>query len=98
MDMSRSMAGNVIHSDQGAKDFGFQSAIVIGGMVYGWSVPAVLDVLGDEWLSNGWVSLTFRRPTYVGDELIARVVERNDGICDLTIQKNESETCGSMAV
>ena len=92
MDTGRPMAGNVIHSEQ-ARDYGFQSALVIGGYVYGWTVPAILDALGPEWLWDGWVSLHFRRPTYVGDEMTARVTERENGVCELTMQKQSGETC-----
>ncbi len=92
MHSDRPMAGNIIHTEEGARDFGFQSAIVVGGCVYGWTVPAILDVLGEEWLSNGWSSLRFRRPTYVGDEMTAKVTQRDDGVCELTMQKQGGET------
>jgi hypothetical protein len=93
MDTSRPMGGNMIHSDQGAKDYGFRSALVVGGYVYGWTAPVILEVLGREWLSHGWASINFRRPTYVGDEMTARISRREDGVCELTMQNQKGESC-----
>jgi acyl dehydratase len=92
MESRSPMGANTIHSDEGAQAHGFQSALVVGGNVYGWTVPAILQALGERWLSDGWVSLNFRRPTYVGDEMTARVVERDDGVCEVTMQKQGDET------
>ncbi len=84
--------GNVIHANQGAREYGYKAALVGGVTVYGWTVPAVLQALGAEWLDNGWVDVSFRRPTYPGDEMTARVTERDGGF-DLTMTNQDGETC-----
>ncbi len=65
----RSAIGNEIHSTEGAKDYGYQAALVGGATVFGWATPAVLEALGEGWLSRGWVEAAFRRPTYPGEDL-----------------------------
>ncbi|MEZ4502997.1 MAG: hypothetical protein R3C39_10260 [Dehalococcoidia bacterium] len=60
---------NVIHSTDGAKEYGYRAALVGGATVFGWATPAILEVLGPAWLDFGWTELAFRRPTYPGDEL-----------------------------
>jgi acyl dehydratase len=84
--------GNVIHANQGAREYGYKAALVGGVTVYGWTVPAVLQALGPEWLDDGWVDVSFRRPTYPGDEMTARVTERDGGF-DLTMTNQDGETC-----
>ena len=39
------------------------SALVTGVDVWRWSVPLVLDVLGDEWLDIVWSELSLKKPT-----------------------------------
>ncbi|HXH23455.1 MAG TPA: hypothetical protein VNN10_15660, partial [Dehalococcoidia bacterium] len=60
---------NVIHANQGARQYGYRAALVGGVTVYGWTVPAILQALGPRWLSDGWIDVSFRRPTYPGDEM-----------------------------
>ena len=60
---------NPIHSTAGAATYGFKGALVGGATVFGWATPLILDALGTEWLENGWASISFRRPTYPGEDL-----------------------------
>jgi len=76
---------NIVHSNEGARRFGFKAAIIAGTTVYGWAVPATLQILGPAWLENGWHDVRFRRPVYPGDQITTRVVESDDGAFDLTI-------------
>jgi acyl dehydratase len=85
--------GNVIHANQGAREYGYRAALVGGVIVYGWTVPAILQALGPQWLSDGWVDVSFRRPTYPGDEMTARVSERDDGLFELAMTNQDGETC-----
>ncbi len=85
--------GNVIHANQGARDYGYKAALVGGVIVYGWTAPAILQALGPAWLEVGWADVSFRRPTYPGDEMTARVTERDDGACDLAMTNQDGETC-----
>jgi len=64
---------NVIHTAGGARDYGYEGALVAGVLLFGWCVPAVVEVLGPEWLTSGWVQVSFRRPVYSGTELDLRV-------------------------
>ena len=66
---------NVIHTAGGARDYGYQGALVAGVLLFGWCVPAVMEVLGPEWVTAGWAEVGFRRPVYTGTELDL-VVER----------------------
>jgi hypothetical protein len=93
MDTSRPMGGNTIHDDAGAQGFGFQSALVVGGYVYAWAVPAILNVLGNHWLSRGWVGIQFRRPVYVGDELTALATREPGATAAITVQNQRQEAC-----
>lgn len=60
---------NEIHSTDGAKDYGYQAALVGGATVFGWATPAILEALGEGWVERGWAEAAFRRPTYPGEEL-----------------------------
>jgi len=68
---------NPIHSTEVAAQYGFRGALVGGVTVYGWFTPAILEVLGEAWLSAGWADVSFRRPVFPGDQLTARV--KRDG-------------------
>lgn len=58
-----------IHTDKVAKSLGYRGALVYGTTVYGWSVPLIVEALGDDWMSDGWADLGIRRPIYTGDRL-----------------------------
>src|SRR5262245_58482145 len=92
METGQPMGGNVIHSDEGAREHGYRAALVIGGYVYAWTVPAILDVLGEEWLDGGWASVVLRRPTYTGDALTARATLREDGTAEVVMQGEGGDT------
>ena len=84
---------NIVHSNAGARQFGFRAALVVGTTVYGWAVPAILRALGTEWLENGWSAIGFRKPVHPGDDLTTRVSEREDGACDLVVSNQDGENC-----
>jgi acyl dehydratase len=65
--------GNVIHSTDGAKEYGYTAALVGGVTVYGWATPSIVEALGAGWLEHGWAEIAFRHPTYPGDVLTVRV-------------------------
>ena len=64
---------NVIHTADGARDYGYQGALVAGVLLFGWCVPALMEVVGPGWLTAGWVEVGFRRPVYSGADLALRV-------------------------
>lgn len=65
-------AANPIHDDQ-ATGYGYAGGIVAGIHTYGWMVPAILDSVGDDWLTHGWADIRFPRPVYVGDQLVTQI-------------------------
>jgi len=69
---------NAIHSTEGAKEYGYQGALVGGVTVFGWATPLILEQIGREWLDEGWAELGFRRPTYPGEELTIAVAREQD--------------------
>ncbi|MFN8616883.1 MAG: GNAT family N-acetyltransferase [Dehalococcoidia bacterium] len=64
---------NPIHSTEVAAQYGFRGALVGGVTVYGWFTPPLIEVLGERWLRDGWADVRFRRPTFPGDLMTARV-------------------------
>ncbi|MCK9486906.1 MAG: hypothetical protein M0R73_09475 [Dehalococcoidia bacterium] len=69
----RNAISNEIHSTDGAKDYGYQAALVGGATVFGWATPAILQALGEGWTARGWAEVAFRRPTYPGEDLVITV-------------------------
>jgi hypothetical protein len=84
---------NAIHSADGAKEYGFQAALVGGVTVYGWCIPTILKAAGESWLDTGWIDVHFRRPTYPGDELTVTANPSGDDLWTLTANKAGDETC-----
>ena len=64
---------NIIHSTAGAARFGYSGPLVGGVTVYAWTVSAIVEALGEDWLHEGWVEFQLRRPVYPGDEMTTRV-------------------------
>ncbi|MEX0783995.1 MAG: hypothetical protein WD557_15250 [Dehalococcoidia bacterium] len=83
---------NPIHSTAVAAEYGYRAALVGGVTVYGWTVPAILEALGDEWLEHGWADVSFRRPVYPGDEMTATVERAGEG-WQLTMANQDGEAC-----
>ena len=83
---------NPIHSTAVAAEYGFRAALVGGVTVYGWTVPAILEALGEEWLEHGWADVSFRRPVYPGDQMTATVEQSGDG-WRLSMLKEDGECC-----
>ena len=83
---------NAIHSADGAREYGFQAALVGGVTVYGWCIPTIFDAVGEDWLDDGWVDVHFRRPTYPGDEMIVQALPGDGGAWSLTANKVGGET------
>ena len=86
---------NPIHANSVAREQGFKAALIPGPTLFGWTVPAVRDALGDRWLHDGWADIRYRRPVYPGDALIVRVAPpadssksdagNADGACELRV-------------
>jgi acyl dehydratase len=85
--------GNPIHSTSGGTEYGYRAALVGGVTVYGWAAPAIMEALGDGWLDHGWCEVSFRRPTYPGDEMTARLTEQPDGSFALDMTNQDGKSC-----
>ncbi|MEC7427833.1 MAG: hypothetical protein ACPHLJ_03970 [Acidimicrobiales bacterium] len=66
-------AANPVH-DESATGYGYAGGIVAGIHTYGWMTPAILESVGESWLSHGWCDFQLPRPVYAGDELVTEVV------------------------
>src|SRR6476659_5956552 len=64
---------NPIHAADGASSAGYAGALVAGVRTYGWVAEAVIEVLGPEWLDDGWADVTLRRPLFAGEEVTITV-------------------------
>ena len=84
---------NPIHSTEVAAQYGFKAALVGGVTVYGWTVPAILDALGEAWLDEGWVDVNFRRPVYPGDAMTTTVADDGAGGYTLEMTNGDGERC-----
>lgn len=69
---------NRIHTNAGAREYGFEGAFVGGVTLYGWCVPTIIDALGGRWLEDGWVTMRFRRPVYPGARIHVGVAAPQD--------------------
>lgn len=87
--------GNPIHSTDAAREYGYEGALVGGVTIYAWTIPTILEALGERWLSDGWVDVMFRRPTYPNQQMTIRVTEGEDGISDLAMTNDEGATAVS---
>ena len=66
--------GNIIHSTEGAARYGYTGPLVGGVTVYAWSVAALVEALGDEWLDQGWVEFQLRKPVYPDEVITTSVI------------------------
>jgi acyl dehydratase len=60
---------NRIHSDDVAKKYGFEGALVPGVAVYGYLTHPLVERFGERWLSHSVSSVRFLKPAYEGDVL-----------------------------
>ena len=82
---------NPIHSTQVARNHGFSGPLVGGVTVWSWSVPTVLDALGEAWLDHGWAGFRFRRPVYPGDAMAIRVGPDSDNEDGLSLRMTNQD-------
>jgi hypothetical protein len=59
---------NKIHSDEIAKQFGFEGALVGGVNVYAYMTNLPVSHFGGDWLSRGHAEVRFHKPVYDGRE------------------------------
>ena len=85
---------NPVHSTEFARELGFGGALVAGATVWGWSVPAILETLGDGWLDHGWARFRFRQPVYPGDDVRITLSPGDaEGAFSLTMSNGDGVAC-----
>jgi acyl dehydratase len=84
---------NVIHSDEAARTYGFQAALVGGVTTFGYMVRDGLHALGERWFENGYASVRWVRPVYTGEELAAftEVASASDGRTELALWVEDAD-------
>lgn len=70
---------NRIHSDDVARKYGFQGALVPGVAVYGYLTHPLVERFGEGWLGQSVSSVRFLKPAYEGDRLSIVLEEHEDG-------------------
>ncbi len=81
-----------IHDDEQAKKMGFRSGFVPGSTVATAAMPALVELLGKQWMEGGWYTFNFVSPVYVdeevreeaeveGDETLLKVIARDNRVC-----------------
>lgn len=79
---------NPIHSTEGGQAHGFRGALVGGIHTYGWTTGAFINLLGDDWLDEGWVDVAFRKPIYDGDAMSVNINGTN-----FTVTNTAADVC-----
>ena len=79
---------NPIHAE-GAKAYGYERPIVAGLSSYGWAAAALIELLGEGWLDDGWADMAFLRPVFEGDHLTTTATATGHGSCTY-VQLNEA--------
>jgi len=70
---------NRIHSDEIARKYGFQGALVPGVAVYGYLTHPLVERFGERWLGHSVSSVRFVKPAYEGDRLSITLDESAEG-------------------
>ena len=84
---------NPVHSTEFARELGFAGPLVAGATVWGWSVPAILETLGEGWLDRGWARFRFRQPVHPGDEVRIVLAPGEGGAFALRMVNAEGVDC-----
>jgi len=70
---------NRIHSDDVARRYGFEGALVPGVAVYGYLTHPVVERFGESWLTESASHVKFLKPAYESDALEISLDEAEDG-------------------
>lgn len=87
-------SANRIHSDEVARQYGFAGALVPGIATFAHALTPVLRTYGTDWLTHGAVTLRYRKPVYVGEEITVDLT-RGDGADTLTVIAPDGEVRAS---
>ena len=59
--------------------------------VYGWTTEVFLELFGPRWLDQGWVNLTFKKPTYHGNQMEVIISKRAGG--EFKVLNQDKDVC-----
>lgn len=85
-------ADNAIHTDSGARQAGFDGALVAGVTVYAYLTHVPVAAWGTEWLTHGGAEVRFRTP--VLDRDIVDLVPNADNVVGAQVAGETRSTCG----
>lgn len=71
---------NRMHSDDVARKYGFEGALVPGVAVFGHLTHPLVERFGESWLSQSVNETRFLKPAYHGDRLVISLEEHADGL------------------
>jgi len=62
-------SGNLIHSDEHARRYGFRGGLVPGTSLYSYVARSLMEFWGRDWLERGSADVRFVHPVYDGEEI-----------------------------
>lgn len=62
-------SANRIHSEDGAREYGFKGGLVPGAVTFSYVCEAVRRTQGDDWVADAFVHVRYLAPVYDGDLL-----------------------------
>ncbi len=63
-------SANKIHSDEGARRYGYRGGLVPGVAVYAYMTVPIVETLGRPWLAHGAMRAKFIKPVYDGESAV----------------------------
>ena len=81
---------NRIHSDDVARDYGFEGGLVPGVIVHAYMTRAAVDRWGLPWLERGTTTVRLHKPVYDGDDITIDATTTTGGL-DLEVRTPEDE-------
>lgn len=88
-------AGNVIHTDHGARATGFPAALVAGVTTYAYLTHPLVDAWGVDWLTSGGGEVRFRAPVFAGEqvECVPSISDGGDVTVAAICRSRSTEPC-----
>ena len=84
-------SSNKIHSDEVARNYGFDGGLVPGIAVYAYMTHPVVERLGMDWLQGGTISAKFIKPVYTRDMVLVQAKETGSGVKEFEIQVTKAD-------
>ena len=88
-------SNNRIHSDEVARQYGFQGGLVPGVTVLAYMTRPVVDRWGLDWLERGTMSVRLHKPVYDGDDIEVGATPDDHGVLALEVRTPRGETAAT---